>query len=357
MPDVSFPRPIPFAQNGRRCWVTTITTEKAAELTLPTQGQQMTMFEIANRGIDESHVGAIAKYLASPHWALPALILAVLPGVMPDGSRGSLVCDAAGLRVLDGQHRIKGLSDSLLAGNREVAGQELAVVIIEVTDAQDQGQIWQDFAKNKQISGAWRDAVDQRSPFVRAAKLAAEECAALRGRVRVDRRNVGLNDPELLTLGGLKLLATTIAIGIQRAATAKHQQLYAAEERQRELCGRVSGFFGRFLPMCGGEFDLLAEGERFGDTIRGRRLVSCAFDTPALNLIANVHARWLEAGKPEERLAGLVARLSLSKTAPENWLSRQSVYDAEKMVYAPARERRLWADASIAMAREADGGQ
>ena len=138
MAEITFPKPIPFQQNGRNCWVTTITVKKATELALPAQEQQMSMFEVSNRGIDEPHVNAIGKYLGNPHWALPALILATSPGTLPETVKGPLVCDTASLRVLDGQHRIKGMSGQVLSGNEKIQGQELTVVIIEVRDGHDQ---------------------------------------------------------------------------------------------------------------------------------------------------------------------------------------------------------------------------
>ena len=67
MAEIIFPKPIPFKQNGRNCWVTTITVKKATELTLPDQGQQMSLFEVTNRSIEEPHVNSISKYLATPH--------------------------------------------------------------------------------------------------------------------------------------------------------------------------------------------------------------------------------------------------------------------------------------------------
>ena len=354
MAEITFPKPIPFRQNGRNCWVTTITVKKATELTLPAQGQQMSMFEVTNRGIDEPHVNSIAKYLDNPHWALPALILATSPGTLSETVKGPLVCDTAGLRVLDGQHRIRGMAEQVLGGNKEIPEQELAVVIIEVRDGHDQGQIWQDFSKNKPIGGSWRDAVDNATPFVRAAKLAAESSATLKGRTKIGKRNIGHNDPELITITGLKQITSTIAIGIQRAASARNQSAYEPEPRQHELRERVTRFFDSFLPQCEPNYRLIGEREQFGQTVKSRRVDSCAYDTPMLNLLADVHARWLEAGKPEERLARYAGEMGLSKTAPENWLSRHEVYDPGKGSYAPPKEKKLWANASIAMTKEAD---
>ena len=357
MPEIHFPRPIAFVQNGRRCWVTSTTIEKAAGLTLPPQGgQQISLFDTPNRGIDDPHVNTIAKYLETPHWSLPALILAVLPGALPETTRGQMVCDTAVLRVLDGQHRIKAMSGLVAANNTELAAQELAVVIIEVRDSQDQGHIWQDFARNKPITGAWRDAVDNDSPFVRAAKLSGDNSAVLKGRVRVGRRALRHDDPELITLGGLKQIAVTIALGIQRAATSRNQTPYETESRQKELSERMQGFFDRFLPMCRPNYDLIAETEGFGATIRSHRYDSCAYDTPALNLFANVWARWLEAGRDESTLAQCIGRLNLNKSAPQNWLSKQGVYDPVLMAYSAPKERKLWADASIALSQYAGGG-
>ena len=357
MSEISFPRPIAYRQNGRRCWVTSATIKQAAGLTLPPQGgQQISLFDVPNRGIDAPHADVIAKYLQTPHWSLPALILAVLPGVLPETTRGAMACDTAALRVLDGQHRIKAMSGLVSAGNKDLEDQELAVVIIEVRDIQDQGQIWQDFARNKPITGAWRDAVDNSAPFIRAAKLAADNSVVLKARVRVGRRALRHDDPELITLGGLKQLAGTIALGIQRTATTRNQTPYESDARQKDLAERLQGFFDRFLPMCRLNYDLIAETEGFGATIRSHRYDSCAYDTPALNLFANVWARWLEAGRDESALAQCIGRLNLNKSAPQNWLSKQGCYDPERMAYSAPNERKLWADASIALSQYAGGG-
>ena len=356
MAEITFPKPIPFQQNGRNCWVTTITVKKATELTLPTQGQQMSLFEITNRSIEEPHVNSISKYLATDDWALPALILATSPGTLPDPMKGQLVCDTGNLRVLDGQHRIKAMTGQVLSGNQEISEQELAVVIIEVKNEHDQGQIWQDFSKNKPISGSWKDAIDNANPFVRAAKLAAESSATLKGKTKIGKTKITDSDPELITISGLKQIASTIAVGIQRAASPKNQSAYQPEAKQHELRDRVTRFFDDFLPQCDPNYRLIKEGEQFGQTIKIRRIESCAYDTPTLNLLANVHARWLESGKSEEQLAQYAGSMSLSKTAPENWLSKNNVYDPGKGSYALSKEKKLWASASIAMTKEADAG-
>lgn len=140
MARLKLPQAIPFMQNSRRCWVTKLTVKEAISLTLPAQGQQTSMFEVTNRGIDEPHANSIARYLETPHWALPALILAASPGTLRNSPEGSMDCDAAGLRVLDGQHRIKGMTEQALKGGKKLLEQELATVIIEVNGSQDQGQ-------------------------------------------------------------------------------------------------------------------------------------------------------------------------------------------------------------------------
>lgn len=272
---------------------------------------------------------------------------------MPARNGGSLACDAAGLKVLDGQHRIKAMTGQVLSGNEEIADQELAVVIIEVKDSQDQGRIWQDFSKNKPIDGSWRDEVDNANLFTRAAKLAAEASLVLKGRIKIGKRGISHNDPELITISGLKQITQTIAIGGQRAANAGSQAAYEPESRQNELRDRVIRFFDEFLPRYQPNYRLLKEREQFGQTIKSERNSSCAYDTPTLNLMADVHARWLEAGKPEERLENCAGKLNLSKTAPENWLSQHEIYGPGKMSYAKPKDKKLWAGASISMTQEA----
>ena len=177
----------------------------------------------------------------------------------------------------------------------------------------------------------------------------------LQGRVLVGRRALKHDDPELITLGGLKQLTATIAIGIQRTVTARTQTPFEADARQEELADRVAGFFGRFLPLCRPNYDLLADTESFGDTFRSSRYNSCAFDTPALNVFANVWSRWLESGKDEAALSRCIGGMNLNKSDPQNCLSRLGVYDPERMGYVPPKERKLWAEASVALAQYAGG--
>ena len=353
MAELKFPQAIPFAQNCRNCWVTKITVEDAITLTLPTPAYQMSMFEIPNRGLDEPHIKAIAKYLENPHWALPALILATDLGVLQKAAKGSLVCDTANLRVLDGQHRIKGMTEQAIRGDSDFIKQELAVVIIEVRNSQEQGQIWMDFAKNKAITGSWRDAVDNTTPFNRIAKLAAEDSTVLKGRTLVGRRTISHNAPELITISGLKQVTSTIALGVHRNATSRNQLAYESEDKQQELRTKVVSFFDKFLPLCQPNYELLNTPEQFGQHVIGHRVGTCAYDTPAINLLANVHARWMKDGKEENRLANFVGKMNMSKAAPENWLSQQQAYDPEKGTYASAQKKKLWREVSTSLTKDA----
>ena len=204
MTDLRLPQALPFVQNGRQCWTSVLPVSEIVNLTLPNRhGRQMSLFQITNREIEPSHATELAKYLQSPGWALPSIILAITQGAARTNPQNEFGAPAGALRILDGQHRIKALAD-LIANNGETRSellqQELAVTIIEVKDPEDQARIWLDFAKNKQIGGAWQDAVDNSKPFVRTAKIAIEQSSILKGRTRIGRTKIkGHQDTDLLT--------------------------------------------------------------------------------------------------------------------------------------------------------------
>lgn len=355
MAELKFPQAIPFAQNGRNCWVTKITVEDAITLTLPTQGQQLSMFDVTNRGIDEKHVKGIAKYLESTDWALPALILATSPNSLKNGAKGAITCDTNLLRVLDGQHRIRGITGTALNGNGNLMKQEMALLIIEVKNLQEQSQIWADFAKNKPIDGHWKEAVDNHTPFIRITKLAAEESAVLKGRVAIGKQAIKHNSPEMLTLSGLKQITATIALGIQRTARTNNQSPYAAKAKEEELTDRIVRFFDHFLPSCTSNYQVLATPEQFGPNVLSIRNATNAYDTQVLNVVADVHSRWLENHKPEEVLADYIGNLNMNKADHGNWFYRNGAYDLGKENYIKAGKKKEWEALSALMTDEAEG--
>ena len=357
MTRINFPRPLPFTQNGRRCWVTTINAQDATEISVPEQGEQMSLglFDHTNRAVEPPHVNSISKYLEKPNWALPAFILAVLPGTIPEaGTKTQLSLESKNVRILDGQHRIQALRRRVLGGNQEIGRQEIAVIIMEVVDGEDQKEIWLDFSKNKQIEGAWRDAIDNKNPFNRAGKLAEGESKTLRNRVKVEHRNIDeTKDAQLITLSWLKRVSTTIAIGLQRNPGNKIQTVYESTEKQEELRDRIVRFFDEFLPQCLPNYAEINEKPQFGRTLKDVRSETHAYDAQVLNLLADVHARWVEEGRDEGDLAQFVGTMNLNKRASENWLSQNRIHDFNR--YAAPKEKAIWGEASIAIAKQAKG--
>ena len=357
MTRINFPRPLPFIQNERRCWVTTINAKDATEISVPEQGEQMSLglFDHTNRAVEPPHVNSISKYLEKPNWALPALILAVLPGTIPEtGTKTQLPLESKSIRILDGQHRIQALRQRVLGGDQEIGRQEIAVIIMEVADGEDQKEIWLDFSKNKQIEGAWRDAIDNKNPFNRAGKMAEGISGTLRNRVKVEHRNIDeTKDIQLITLSWLKRVSTTIAIGLQRNPGTRIQAVYQPAEKQEELRDRIVRFFDEFLPQCLPNYAEINEKPQFGRTLREIRSETHAYDAQVINLLADVHARWVEEGRDEGDLAVFVGAMNFNKRASENWLSQHGVHDFAK--YAAPKEKATWGNASIKIAKEAKG--
>lgn len=361
MDTINFSQAIPFNQNGRQCWVTKLPINQILNLTLPDHhGQQLNLFHITNREIEQPHANELAKYLTTPNWALPSIILAAPRGTAKPNAKNELTADTKSIKVLDGQHRIQAMLDLARNGHEnqaELLEQEIAITIIEVKDPNDQANIWLDFARNKPITGAWRDAVDNAKPFVRAAKLAIEDSSILKNRTLIGKTKIkGHRDTELLSLTDLKTITATIALGIRRAPSPKNQAAYESPERQEELKNRLVHFFDQFLLACRPNYDLLANPQTIGQHIIFQRTHTCAYDAPILNLLAEIHARWAESQRDEKRLAEYLGRISLNKADPDNRPARLGLYDPTRETYEPAAKKQLWSQAAIAIREEAQGG-
>ena len=360
MAAITFDQAIPFTQNNRQCWVTKLPISQILSLTLPDHhGQQLNLFHITNREIEQPHANELAKYLTTPNWALPSIILAAPQGAAKANAKKELTADTGNLKILDGQHRIQAMLDLARDGHEnqaELLEQEIAITIIEVKDPADQANIWLDFAKNKPITGAWRDAVDNAKPFVRAAKLAIEKSNILKNRTLIGKTKIKSHrDTELLSLTDLKTITATTALGIRRAPSPKNQTAYESAERQETLKDRLVHFFDEFLPACRPNYDLLAEPQSIGQHIIFQRTHTCAYDAPILNLLAEIHARWAESQRDEKRLAEYLGKISLNKADPDNRLARLGLYDTAKENYEPAAKKHLWAQAAAAIREDAYG--
>ena len=72
MAAIKFDQTIPFTQNGRPYWATKLPVTQTLNIAITDHhGQQLNLFHITNREIEQRHANEFAKYLTTPNWALP----------------------------------------------------------------------------------------------------------------------------------------------------------------------------------------------------------------------------------------------------------------------------------------------
>ena len=358
MPTIQFTQAVKFTQNSRTCWTTTMTIDDVVTLTLPKQGVQLDMFKVANRGIVPEQSNKIVSYFNNSKWALPPLILATDRGIMKTNN-GRISCASNQIRVLDGQHRVQAAKDAVSNGKAELGTEQIAAVIIEVEDLQEQTDLWLDFAKSRPIEGYWRDAVDNNSPATKAAKTAANGLSkVLKGRTAIGKQNLKPNDPELITLTQLKRVTEAIAIGFHRIANKKSMSGFADNDRQKELTNNIVSFFDNFLPKCEPHYNTLKNPMDFSTQAVSLKTGSNAFDAPVLRLFAHVHARWLNAGNNADDLAQYISELNMSKSDTQNFFRKNKLWQTNPEKYTPftkPEEKQLWINAGEYITNEAKG--
>ena len=337
-----------FIQTSRTGWITSMTIEEIIQVLPLPDLAGLPLFELTNRPINEKHAAGITKYLQeTPNWAMPSIILAASPDQIKSKD-GQIEISTGELKILDGQHRIKALSDfkHQIASKdeskaNEMLQSELPVVIFEVKDVEDHRQMFAWFARNRPIEAPVREHFDNSDPFNNAAKAAEKKSSTLNGRVNFEKGKIETRDPNIITLTSLKEIATVIQIGIQRTANETNRQECRQDDNQANLQDKLIEFFDEFLPECQHNYDLLADLEKLDTKLIYERNATFAFDAQMIRLIANVWARWAHNyNRPPEKLTQYVGKIDMLKTSPTNNLEEPfRVINSETKKYERPRDK------------------
>ena len=328
-----------FNQPGRTGYLLKMTTEELVQVLPARENEQLAlaMFTETNRPITPRHLGSIEKFLTdTPDWAMPAIVLSARPGIIRPKA-GKITIAHGDTEILDGQHRLQAFSnllhqweiDSPRDDNGEIRkkldslkGQELPVVIFEVTSNAEHRQMFAWFARNKPIEPSVREFFDQSDPFGKAAKEVMDRSQVLTDHVTWKSRSIparGEDATRFMTLNQLKEIAATIRIGIRRTPRPADREQCWEPETQQELQDRLVEFFDHFLPTCQPNYRVMDRPKELVKSIRGDRNVSYACHPQVMRLMADAWARWrfdrqMEPGP----LAAVIGNLNLRAADPEN---------------------------------------
>ena len=356
-----------FIQTQRTGWVLTMTVREITQILPPRPPEQRTLFTDTNRPITGRHLDSIERFLANtPHWAMPAITLAALPGRIQQKD-AAIEVDPEDLSILDGQHRTQAFSNLIhewqTAHNQEeladrlkaLEAQELPVVIFEVESNRDQRQMFAWFARNKPIEPTVREYFDQSDPFGTAAKAAMEDSKVLDGQVTYQVRTVPPKDRELMSLSNLKEIASVIQIGIRRAPKAEDRAACSQEDNQEALQKRLVTFFDEFLPKCLPNYELLTEPAHIRTKILQERSRSYAVNPMVIRLVANVWARRTDGqdAPPTDQLALYVGEMKLRRADPTNDLEDKFAIITNPRKKFPGLRDKVWEEATTKILEEA----
>ena len=360
-------RALPFTQNGRHGWTTNLTVRELLELVPPRDPSQWALYTEANRPLIERHVRTISDYLErTAHWALPPITLACSTGMI-DHESDCIKLTAEQFSVLDGQHRLEALNQTLsrLTSDREeeeseagadkpnpaetLLAQEIPITVMEVSSVEDQRQLFAWFARSRSVDASTRTYMDQSDPYNNAARSAMQASNHLKRLTTYEIARIRAGTNYLTTLTQLKELGEVIITGIQRGPNRIDRQKMEDQGQQALVADRLMTFFDAFLPGCGEKYAILYRADFPLTSIPILRNDSLAYDHPILRLVANAWARWtIDQGQQPGDMATVIAALDLKKSNPENDAAALQVVHPETGKYLGARDR-AWNEATTTL--------
>ena len=359
-------RALPFTQNGRHGWATNLPVRELLELVPPRDPSQWALYTEANRPLIERHVRSISDYLErTANWAPPTITLACSTGLIDHDSE-CIRLAAEQFNVLDGQHRLEALNQTLrrLTCEREdepqeadteasgpnpaetLLSQEIPITVMEVSSVEDQRQLFAWFARSRAVDASTRTYMDQSDPYNNAARSAMQVSNHLKRLTTYEIARIRTGTNYLTTLTQLKELGEVIITGIQRGPNRIDRQKMEDQGQQALVADRLMTFFDAFLPGWGEKYAILYRADFPATSIPILRNDSLAYDHQILRLLANAWARWtIDQGHQPGDMASVIAALDLKKSNPQNDAGALQVVHPDSGKYLGSRDR-AWNEAT-----------
>ena len=273
------------------------------------------MVREANRRLTPSHARNIQQYLESrDNWLLGALLLGIAPDALefepyqdedgneisPNFGELSIITNRANtMRIFDGQHRRRAIQDTLDRLGQgdaksdklgELHGSSVPIVLYAEDNIRALRQMFTDASKTKRIEANVVTRFDRRDPFNLAAMHLVTESKLFGGRVEMDSTTVSRGSQVLISVNQLAQALRVMMVGYGSRVSRLQSELYMQDlDALYETCLDWSD---KFMPSARWEYDGLLSGTIEDENIPAHRVVSLAFSTTFIRILAGCYQAW-----------------------------------------------------------------
>ena len=273
------------------------------------------MVREANRRLTPGHARNIQQYLESrDNWLLGALLLGIAPDALefepyqdedgneisPNFGELSIITNRANtMRIFDGQHRRRAIQDTLDRLGQgdaksdklgELHGSSVPIVLYAEDNIRALRQMFTDASKTKRIEANVVTRFDRRDPFNLAAMHLVTESKLFGGRVEMDSTTVSRGSRVLISVNQLAQALRVMMVGYGSRVSRLQSELYMQDlDALYETCLDWSD---KFMPSSRWEYDGLLSGTIEDENIPAHRVVSLAFSTTFIRILAGCYQAW-----------------------------------------------------------------
>lgn len=217
---------------------------------------------------------------------------------------------ASTMRIFDGQHRRKAISDLLrrLADDDErsdkyeaLIEESIPIVLYVEDDVVALRQMFADASKTKSIEANTVTMFDQRDAFNLTALRLAEESKLFCGRVEMERSTVSRTSQRLIAVNQLASTLKTLDVGYNGRVRKDRNDAHLVSLDQ--LYGRCEVWADEFLPAARWEYQGLLTGEISIADIPRIRTTSFAYNATVIRILAGCYHEWCKDGSDWRTLA------------------------------------------------------
>ena len=282
----------------------------------------------ANRRLTLTHAKEIKDYLnRTKEWLLGTFLL----GISSDAVEFHPYMDAEGnkniyfgelriltnrqntMRIFDGQHRRRAISDLLGELIEDARSSEqlstfrnaaIPIVLYEEADIRSLRQMFNDAAKAKPIEASTSVRFDQRDPISLAAQWLSENSDLFKGRVELEGTTAGGSNHNLLAINQLARTLRTLLVGYTRRVTRRlNDEFVRDQDKLNRLC---KVWADEFLPAARDEYRQLAGNLIGSSEIPQWRRMSLAFNIATLQVLAGCYHVWTSESRDWKQLANFI---------------------------------------------------
>ncbi len=272
----------------------------------------------ANRRLTPGHAKKIELYVDErDDWLSGSMLLGISPDAIDfqpyqdeSGQDSANIGElrirgnrASAMRIFDGQHRRRAISDLLkrLADDenrsekyRALLQESIPIVLYVEDDITALRQMFADASKTKSIESNTVTRFDQHDAFNLAALWLAQESQLFRGRVEMERTTVPRTSRCLIAINQLAATLKTLDVGYNGRVRKDRNDAHMMNQDQ--LHERCMVWADEFMPAARAEYQDLLTGDTINADIPRIRTKSFAYNATAIRILAGCYYEWCQDG-------------------------------------------------------------